>query len=159
MDTTTTMINSSNRIRALALLIVTFAAGGVGGVAADRVWLRTRGEKRVESRPPGWRASTEGVESDRIPYPLELLQLSPQEEARLHEIARRWRPQAAQAMEGIRANISELENSMFAEMLCVISKDKQERYLAQLQENGGDRVLIDKRFALVRSNRCGEVRR
>jgi hypothetical protein len=159
MDTTTTMINSSNRIRALALLIVTFAAGGVGGVTADRVWLHTRGEKRVEVRPPRRPAGAEGVESDRIPYPLEVLQLTPQEEARLHEIARRWRPQAARAMEGIRANISELENNMFAEMLCVISRDKQERYLAQLQENGGDRVLIDKRFALVRSNRCGEVGR
>jgi hypothetical protein len=159
MDTTSPMINTSNRLRALALLVVTFAAGGVGGVAADRVWTRTHDEKRVEARPPGWRGSTEGVESDRIPYPLELLQPSPQEEARLHEIARRWRPQAAQAMEGIRANISELENNMFAEMLCVISRDKQERYLAQLQENGANRVLIAKRFALVRSNRCEEVRR
>jgi hypothetical protein len=153
------MINFSNRLRGLALLLVTFAAGGVGGVAADRAWLRTRGEARVEVRPPGRRTGAEPVESDRIPYPLEVLQLSPQEEARLHEIARRWRPQAARAMESIRANISDLENNMFAEMLCVISKDKQERYLAQLQENGADRVLIDKRFALVRSDRCGEVRR
>jgi hypothetical protein len=159
MDTTSPMINTSNRLRALALLVVTFTAGGIGGVAADRVWSRTHAERRVAVRPPGWRGSSEGVESDRIPYPLELLQLSPEEEARLHEIARRWRPQAAQAMEGIRANISDLENNMFAEMLCVISRDKQERYLAQLQENGANRVLIDKRFALVRSNRCEEVRR
>ena len=153
------MINFSNRLRGLALLLMTFVVGGVGGVAADRAWLRARGEARVEVRRPERRTGAETVESDRIPYPLEVLQLSPQEEARLHEIARRWRPQAARAMESIRANISDLENNMFAEMLCVISRDKQERYLAQLQENGANRVMIDKRFALVRSNRCGEVRR
>jgi hypothetical protein len=48
---------------------------------------------------------------------------------------------------------------MFAEMLCVLSKEQQDRYLAQLQENGADNVIIDKRFSLVRSNQCEEVKR
>jgi hypothetical protein len=155
------MINASTRLRGLALLVVTFVAGGVGGVAVDRTWLRPQNAERTERTEPRARARPAGteIESDRIPYPLEVLQLSPEEEAKLHAIARRWRPQAAQAMESIRANVSELENNMFAEMLCVISKEKQERYLAQLQENGANRILIDKRFALVRSNRCEEIKR
>jgi len=150
---------TSSSLRALALLLVTFLVGGVAGVASDRAWVRAHGNAALEGRVRTSSPGAEPIESDRIPYPLEVLQPSPDEEARLHEIARRWRPQAARAMEGIRANVSELENSMFAEMLCVISKDKQDRYLAQLEENGADRVLIDKRFALVRSNRCGELRR
>lgn len=155
------MITSSSRLRGLALLVTTFLVGGVGGVALDRTWLAPRPAPppKVEVHPPGWRAGSETVESDRIPYPLEVLQLSPDEERRLHEIARRWRPQAARAMEGIRANVSELENNMFAEMLCVLSKDKQDRYLAQLEENGGNKTLIDKRFSLVRSNQCETVAR
>jgi hypothetical protein len=62
-------------------------------------------------------------------------------------------------MEGMRSNISELENNMFAEMLCALSKEKQDRYLAQLQENGADARMIEKRFRLVRSNQCAEVGR
>jgi hypothetical protein len=154
------MIIPSTRLRGLVLLGLTFAVGGVAGAAADRAWVRSRPEPRqLETRVAGLRTGPEAIESDRIPYPLEKLDLSPQETAQLHEIARRWRPQAAQAMENIRANVSDLENNMFAEMLCVISREKQERYLAQLQENNANRILIDKRFSLVRSNRCGEVRR
>jgi hypothetical protein len=153
------MINSPSTLRGLALLVLTFVVGGVGGVALDRTWLAPRAAPKVEVHPPESRAGSETVESDRIPYPLEVLQLSADEERRLHEIARRWRPQAARAMEGIRANVSDLENNMFAEMLCVLSKEKQERYLAQLEENGMNKVLIDKRFSLVRSNQCASVTR
>jgi len=99
------------------------------------------------------------VEADRIPFPLEALQPSPEEERRLHEIARRWRPRAAEAVNQMRTTVSDLENGMFAEMLCVISREKQERYLAQLQENGASPSMIDKRFRLVRANQCEQVRR
>ena len=150
---------SSNRLRGLGLLLVTFVVGSVAGVAGDRVW-RAREAPPVEARRnerPRVGSENERVESDRIPLPLESLNLSATEEARLHEIARRWRPQAVAALAGIRATVSDFENNMFAEMLCVISKDKQDRYLAQLQESGANNVLIDKRFTLVRSNRCREV--
>ena len=160
---------TSTQWKSLALLVVTFAAGSAGGVAVDRTWLRPENganEPRAEVGPAGFRGSAGEparpngeVEAGRIPYPLEVLKLSPEEQTKLHAIARRWRPQATRAIEGIRANISELENNMFAEMLCVISKEKQDQYLAQLQENGADRILIDKRFALVRSNRCEEATR
>jgi hypothetical protein len=160
---TPTMIKASSTVRGLALLVLAFGVGGVSGVAVDRTWLRPRVEVAAgggyeAKRPPGGRRP-ETIDADQIPTPLEGLQLSPQEEEQLHAIARRWRPQAARAVEGIRANISELENNMFAEMLCVLSKEKQDRYLAQLQENGANRVLIDKRFALVRSNKCEDIRR
>ena len=147
-----------SKIRGLALLVLVFAVGGVSGVAVDRAWLRPAVAQRVEPRRPAG-SRPEGVEADQIPFPLEALQLSRAEEERLHAIARRWRPQAARAVEGIRANISDLENNMFAEMLCVLPKEKQDRYRAQLEESGANRVMIDKRFALVSSNKCEEVRR
>jgi len=153
------MMTSSSSLRGLALLLVTFAVGGVTGIAADRAWVRTTTKGKVEVSPTGVRRTGETVESDRIPLPLERLELTSTEEAKLHEIARRWRPQAARAMEGIRANVSDLENNMFAEMLCVLTKEQQDRYLAQLQESGGDNVLIDKRFSLVRSNQCESIKR
>jgi len=160
--TTPGMLNGSSRLRAVAVLVVTFSVGGLSGVTIDRAWFRPSVEPRSEPRTEPRRAerrTPEAVDADQIPLPLERLQPTADEERQLHEIARRWRPQAALAIENIRANISDLENNMFAEMLCVLSKDKQERYLAQLEENGDNRVLIDKRFALVRSNQCGQVRR
>jgi len=163
--TTPGMLNGSSRLRALAVLIVTFSVGGLSGVTIDRAWFRPVAEPRPEARAErteprrAERRTPEPIDADQIPLPLERLQPTPEEERRLHEIARRWRPQAALAIENIRASISDLENNMFAEMLCVLSKDKQDRYLAQLEEGGDNRVLIDKRFALVRSNQCGQVRR
>lgn len=140
-------------------MLVTFGVGGMTGVAADRAWNRTRWSATIEIPRANYRPAGEGVESDRIPLPLAMLQLTPTEEAKLHEIARRWRPQAQRTMESIRANVSDLENNMFAEMLCVLTKEQQERYLAQLQENNANNVMIDKRFSLVRSNQCEPVTR
>ena len=160
--TTPSMLNGSSRLRAIAVLVVTFSVGGLSGVTIDRAWFRPAVEPRSEPRTEPRRAERrvpEPIDADQIPLPLERLQPTADEERQLHEIARRWRPQAALAIENIRANISDLENNMFAEMLCVLSKDKQERYLAQLEEGGDNRVLIDRRFALVRSNQCGQVRR
>jgi hypothetical protein len=153
------MIISSSSLRGLALLLITFVVGGVAGAAVDRSWLQTKPKEPVTVSPSGFRGQRETVESDRIPLPLERLVLTATEEAKLHEIARRWRPQAERAMADIRANVSDLENNMFAEMLCVLTKEQQDRYLAQLQENNANNVMIDKRFSLVRSNQCESVRR
>lgn len=151
-------MNTSSRLRAFGLLAVTFLAGGVAGAALYRLYsppgFRNEPPRREGRRDGGATA----IEADRIPFPIEALGPTREEEERLHDIARRWRPRAAQAVENIRASVADLENDMFAEMLCVISKDKQDRYLATLQENGGARVLIEKRFRLVRSNQCGPVR-
>jgi hypothetical protein len=153
------MITLSSRLRGFALLLTTFVVGGVAGIAGDRAWVRARPTTNVDIPKPSVRGERETVEPDRIPLPLERLELTTTEVVKLHEIARRWRPQAAQAMEGIRENISDLENNMFAEMLCVLTKEQQNRYLAQLQENGDNNVLIDKRFSLVRSNQCETIKR
>jgi hypothetical protein len=149
------MTTSSDRLRAVALLLVAFVCGGAVGVAADRAFSLRRadvmvGSERRESRvrPSG------GVEAEQIPTPLERLDLTPEEQRRLHAIARRWRPQAAEAIAKIRPIVSDLENDMFAEMLCVLSRDKQDRYLRGLRDGGADSAMIAKRFRLVRTNQC-----
>jgi hypothetical protein len=154
-------MNISNRLTAFGLLLVAFLAGGAAGAAGYRAYVQAKpATPTVAVRPAGRREGErrETVEADRIPFPIEQLRPTQFEQERLREIARRWRPQAARAVETIRATVSDLENDMFAEMLCVLSKDKQDRYLAGLRENGGDNVLIEKRFRLVRSNQCGAIR-
>jgi hypothetical protein len=149
------MTSSSDRFRALALLLVAFLCGGAVGVAADRAFWHPRGNV-----PAGWERRERSVrpsgqaEVEQIPTPLERLDLTPAEEQRLHAIARRWRPQAAEAIARIRPIVSDLENDMFAEMLCVISKDKQDRYYRELRDAGADSAMIAKRFRLVRTNQC-----
>lgn len=144
-----------DRLGALGLLLLAFIAGGAAGVAADRAWWRPRTEvragepRRVRNIQPGG-----GSELEQIPTPLEQLGLTDEETRRLHAIAGRWRPQAAAAISRIRPIVSDLENDMFAEMLCAISKDKQDRYLRELERAGADSVMIAKRFRLVRTNRC-----
>jgi hypothetical protein len=145
----------SDRLRALALLVVAFVVGGVVGVAADRAFWSPRPEIRVsEARPDPNMRPSRGVEAEQIPTPLERLNLTADEQQRLHAIARRWRPQAAEALAQIRPLVSDLENNMFAEMLCAISKDKRDRYRDELRGNGADSVMIAKRFRLVNSNQC-----
>jgi len=146
----------SDRLRAFGLLLVAFVAGGAAGVAADRAWWHPAAGAPAEPprRDPNRRRS-EGVEIEQIPTPLERLQLSDEETRRLHAIARRWRPKAAAELARIRPVVSDLENDMFAEMLCAISKDKQDQYLRELeQQNGADSAMVAKRFRLVRTNQC-----
>ena len=138
----------SSRARAALLLVLTFVVGGLAGVAVDRTWLR------VEPR----RASRVGVEADRIPVPLEVLGLTADEQTRLHAIARRWRPRANNELDSVRHRVSDMEDGMFAEMLCAIRPELRDRYLQSLRANNFSQEIIDRRFALVRANQCGTVR-
>ena len=144
----------SDRLLALSVLLVAFIAGGAAGVAADRAWLRTHemawliGDRRER------RAPRDAIEAETIPTPLEQLDLSPDQQRRLHTIAGRWRPQAARAVAAIRPVVEELENKMFADMLCVLSTDQQDKYLVTLRRQGADSAKIDERFYLVRTKQC-----
>ena len=144
----------SDRLLALSLLIVAFIAGGAAGVAADRAWLRTHATASLIGTRRERRTPTGAIESETIPTPLEQLDLSPDQQRRLHAIAGRWRPQAARAVAAIRPVVAELENKMFADMLCVLSTDQQDKYLASLRQQGADSAMIDERFYLVRTKQC-----
>src|ERR1041384_111740 len=149
------------RARAIVLLIVTFVAGAIAGAAA---WPYVEPRRMI-------RVGRE-VEAERIPAPLVGLGLSSDEEARLHTIprpwrgrararpvARHWRPRADSEFREVRRHVSDMENGMFAEMLCVLSPEKRERYLKLTQDEHYDPTVVEKRFALVRANKCGEVPR
>ena len=141
-------MGADSKGRAITLLIATFVAGAIAGAAvwpliAPRRFIRLGGE----------------VEAERIPAPLVVLGLSKDEETRLHAIARRWRPRADSEFKEVRRHVSDMENGMFAEMLCVLPPEKRDQYLKMLQGQHYDSTLIDKRFAIVRANRCGELPR
>ena len=144
----------SDRLLALSLLLVAFIAGGAAGAAADRAWLRTHATGWLIGDRRERRGPRNAIEAETIPTPLERLDLSPDQQRRLHAIAGRWRPQAAQAVAAIRPVVAGLENKMFADMLCVLSKDQQDKYLASLRSGGADSAMIDERFYLVRTKQC-----
>jgi hypothetical protein len=140
-------MGADTRARAIVLLIATFAAGAIAGAA---VWPRVapgRTERRVSREP----------ESERIPLPLELLGLTSDERTRLHAIARRWRPRADSEFNEVRRRVSDMENGMFAEMLCALTPEQRDKYLNLLQGQHFDTTIVNKRFAIVRANRCTEV--
>jgi hypothetical protein len=140
-------MGADTRARAIALLIATFAAGAITGAA---IW------PRIEPRRADVLASRE-AESERIPLPLEMLGLTSDERARLHVIARRWRPRSANEFAEVRRRVSDMENGMFAEMLCALTPEQRDRYLKLLQSQQYDTTIVSKRFAIVRANRCAEV--
>jgi hypothetical protein len=140
-------MGADTRARAVALLIATFVAGAIAGAA---IW------PRVEPRRGEVRASRE-AESERIPMPLEMLGLTSDERTRLHGIARRWRPRSANEFDEVRRRVADMENGMFAEMLCALTPEQRDRYLKMLQGQQYDTTIVNKRFSIVRANRCAEV--
>lgn len=141
----------SSRGRAVLLLAITFVVGGLAGAGIDR----TVAPATDASRRPNHAIGVS--ENDRIPMPLEQLGLSDDERTRLRAIARRWRPRANESFEEVRRKVSELENGMFAEMLCALPQNKRDQYLQQLQANHYADAIIAKRFALIRAKQCGQI--
>jgi hypothetical protein len=144
-------MGADNRVRAIVLLIATFVAGAITGAA---VWPRVEPRRDEPRRSAPFRGE---VESERIPLPLETLGLSSDERTRLHSIARRWRPRATNEFEEVRRRVSDMENGMFAEMLCALTPEQRDRYLKLTQDQHYDTTIVNKRFAIVRANRCAEV--
>lgn len=141
----------SSNVRAIIVLVLVFAIGGVTGAAFERRFgtpAVVEGPRRRET------ARDHSVEVEQIPFPLQALGLSDDETRQLHAIARRWRPRAGWLVQGLRDSVSNLENDMFAEMLCVLSPDQRERYRTQLLEQSRDTTLVNRRFRLVRANAC-----
>lgn len=134
------------RARALALLVATFVAGVIAGAA---VWPRIEPRRGIIARGE--------PESERIPGPLLALGLTNDEVTRLHAIARRWRPRADTEFAEVRRHVGEMENGMFAEMLCALTPQQRDKYLSMIQTARYDTTVITKRFAIVRANRCDEV--
>lgn len=141
---------ADSRTRAAALLLLVFVVGAVAGAAADRRIIRppTAVERRARA------AAADSANIDRIPVPLEQLGLTDSETDRLRAIAHSWRPRALVAFDTFRARVTDLENGMFAEMLCALPAAKRDRYVAQLRGAHYDEQIIAKRTALIRSNQC-----
>lgn len=138
-------------MRALIVLSVVFLAGALAGAVVGRAALR-REQNVMPSRESRRLGAAPDV--DQIPTPLVGLGLSPEEETRLHAIARQWRPRAARELAEVRVHTSELENGMFADMLCVLTPTHRDQYMAWLRNAKMPDEVIAKRFAVVRENKC-----
>jgi hypothetical protein len=137
-----------DRIRALSLLLIAFVAGGAAGVAGDRAWANAR-VRSEQSRLP-----TPGHEAEFIPQPIEALGLSSNQEQQVRAISSRWRPKAAQVVAPLRTAVADLENGMFAEMMCVMTPNQRAKYLEELRGFHADPVVIAMRFRLVDAKQC-----
>ena len=140
--------------RGFAVLIVVFLAGALAGGVGGRMALRHEFEGRASTSANERRRGAPAVDIDQIPTPLLQLSLTQEQEARLHDIARRWRPRAGNELTAMRQRVGELENGMFADMLCVITPAQRDRYLSMLRDSHMPQEVIDKRFAVVRANGC-----
>lgn len=138
------------RTRGVVVLAAVFVAGALAGAVIDRTV--SRREHREPSKQE--RHSNGGPEVDQIPTPLVNLGLTPDEQTRLHAIARQWRPRAARELEEVRAHTADLENGMFADMLCVLTPAQRDRYMDWLHNAQMPPDVVDKRFAVVRANKC-----
>lgn len=142
----------SGRLRAFVVLSVVFLAGALAGAVIGRAALRGERKGWVAVNEP--RRTGKGPDVDQIPTPLLGLGLTADQESQLHAIARQWRPLAAREVESVRVHSGELENGMFADMLCVLTQTQRDRYLTLLQNAKMPSGTIDKRFAVVRANKC-----
>ena len=138
----------SDRLRALSLLLVAFIVGGAAGVAGDRAWAGARARSE-QSRLP-----SPGREAEFVPQPIEALGLSSDQKRQVRAISARWRPKAAQVVAPLRTAVADLENDMFAEMMCVMTADQRAKYLDELRGFHADSSVIAKRFHLVDASQC-----
>lgn len=150
--------------RAAALLLVVFVAGGFAGSALDRVYLGHRGRliasgadesglgrhRFAEPSDPLMRRA----ESTGIPAQFFELDLTPDQEARLAEIAHRQRPRSDSVMRALRPVARRLETEMMQEMLCTLTPPQQAKWLAMMQERKFDPDVVAERYRPVRTHTC-----
>lgn len=141
-------VTRSDRVRALSLLLVAFIIGGAAGVAGDHAWAS------AHARSDQLRLPSPGHEAEFIPQPIEALGLSSDQEREVRAISARWRPKAAQVVAPLRTAVADLENDMFAEMMCVMTPGQRAQYLDELRGFHADSVVIAKRFHLVDAKQC-----
>ena len=126
------------RLRVAIVLVAVFAAGAAGGAAADHLMRRppvvqpTDTGGRRAGRRTGDRESP-----DIIPFPLVALGLTDSQTTELHAIARQWRPRAGEELKTFSARVTELENGMFADMLCILTPAQRSAYEAELRKTAG----------------------
>jgi hypothetical protein len=118
--------SGGGRARGLALLVATFLAGGLGGVAADRLIL-PRGEPGVSGRGVLLRKEPD---RDGIPERIRQLHLTPDQETRIRAISTRWQSRADSILSAMLPRVRDIEHGMFQEMMCVLTPAQDSAYLA-----------------------------
>ena len=114
------------RIRGLALLVVTFLAGGLAGAAVSRLI-----PHQTEGGGPE-RGLTRHKEPNRdgIPERLRQLNLTRDQEARIRAVSARWQPHADSILAVMLPRVREIEHGMFQEMMCVLTPAQDSAYMA-----------------------------
>lgn len=129
---------TSSSLRAVLVLILTFAAGAAAGVAADRLWLDPGdGLASSASAPADSTASGERPEEDRdrgdrprttIERFADELGLTRQQRARIEEILSRHREEMHEMWSEIRPRFRRMVDSARADIEDVLSQEQVEQY-------------------------------
>ena len=146
----------------LALAVV-FLAGAAAGAALDRHFLlripveyvarQGAGADRDGERSPQVRRALE----TGIPVAMLQLQLTPEQQATLTEIAKRRRPRADSVMRALRPVVGGLETQMMQEMLCALSPAQQSHWLALMDTMKFSPEVVAERYRPVREHTCDAV--
>lgn len=161
------VISLSGRSRGLLVLLAVFIAGGAGGIAVDRYAL-LRQSGSIVGRD-GWRIERKGEASATpeirramatgIPIHMLRLDLTPQQQGQLTEIARRRRPQADSVIRALQPLARNMETQMMQEMLCALTPPQQAHWLAYMDTAKFDTAVVAERYRPVRAHTCADVRK
>lgn len=117
----------SSRIRATALLLLVFAAGGAAGVAGERLWLGRAAAGEAAGESDGRRATVIERFADDIG-------LTAEQRARIDSILERSHERFQALFKGIKPRYEALIDSVRGEIEAELTPDQVERYRAILRE-------------------------
>jgi Spy/CpxP family protein refolding chaperone len=130
---------SLGRVRAqgLALLLLAFVVGILGGMALER--LRTA--RRAPRPPAEWPGMRPGMSV--MPAIFERLNLSEEQRARIEHIMRESRPLTDSVLQASLPRLRAIRDSVWVEIRAVLTPEQQERFDA-FERRRGDRTPGDR---------------
>lgn len=118
------------RAQALALLLLTFVVGVLGGMAIERL--------RMTRRPPRQPAAMLGMRGGGMPRMFEELDLTPDQRQRIEGILQQSRPLTDSVLQSSLPRLRAIRDSVRLQIRAVLTPEQQERFDA-MEPRWGDR--------------------
>jgi hypothetical protein len=144
--------DASSRAKVASLLLLTFAAGAIAGVAITRTFFSSPAERaasiRSEDPPP------ESTENQGIPRQLLQFDLTADQRTRIKQVVARRQPTADSITESVLPRVRALELTMRQEMMCELTPTQQQRWMQWRKDQGLSLAEGEDWLALVRAGKC-----